>query len=78
MQEDLTVGQASIILGRHPNSLRKYTRLGLLKFYRDQSGYRRFALKDLLSFKKELGGLEKSGLTFGRKLFYLKQRAKNR
>jgi len=70
----LGIKDASLILGRHPNSLRCYDRNGLLKPARDKNGYRRYCLKDILRFKAEYILYEKAGHEMAMAIFESKQR----
>jgi excisionase family DNA binding protein len=44
----LTPYQASVLLGVHPSTLRRYTNRGMLPVTKLPSGHRRFARADLL------------------------------
>jgi excisionase family DNA binding protein len=50
----LTTGEAARLLGLHPNTVRRWTRKGLLAAYRvTPRGDRRFQRKDIDAFLKE-------------------------
>ena len=51
----LTPGQASQLLGIHPNTLRRWSDLGVVPAYRvGPGGHRRFRRRDLLAYLDEM------------------------
>lgn len=50
----LTVSQAAHVLGVHPNTLRKWDRLGQLKSGRLPSGHRRYPAAEIERIKSEI------------------------
>jgi excisionase family DNA binding protein len=49
----LTTGDVSLLLGLHPNTVRRWGQKGILKVYRiGPRGYRRFRREDIDTFLK--------------------------
>jgi excisionase family DNA binding protein len=53
-ERDLTVSEAAVIVGVHPNTLRSYADQGLLAYKRLPGGHRRFRREDLEAFRERL------------------------
>lgn len=69
IKQDLSVTQAATVIGVSTVTLRKYDRQGVIKSKRTTGGHRRYALDDLLRFKKDFLKFERQGATLARKIF---------
>ena len=52
--EILGVDGVAKILGKHPNSIRRWANSGRLRCFLDVNGWRKFKIEDILRFKDEL------------------------
>lgn len=69
MEEHLSITQAATVIGVSTVTLRKYDRQGVIKSTRTAGGHRRYALDDLLAFKRDFQNFERQGATLARKIF---------
>lgn len=50
-EADVDTGRAALLLGVHPNTIRRWDKTGKLRSWRTPGGFRRFAMADLRALK---------------------------